>query len=69
MFSFGTQILINAEKRAYGVAYYRHEIPQIAHARKEIIISCGSVGTPILLMRSGIGPANVLKEAKVTCSS
>lgn len=34
-------------------------------ARREVVISCGSIGTPQLLQLSGIGPAAVLKRANV----
>jgi choline dehydrogenase len=32
-----------------------------AHARKEVILSCGTVDTPKLLLLSGVGPAEELK--------
>ncbi|OXA46121.1 Oxygen-dependent choline dehydrogenase [Folsomia candida] len=59
------EILINDANQAYGVAYTRHGIPQIAHAKKEVIISAGAFGSPILLTKSGIGPRDVLQAAKV----
>lgn len=34
-------------------------------ARKEVILSCGSVNTPKLLQLSGLGPATVLKQAGI----
>ncbi|MDF2916313.1 GMC oxidoreductase [Microbacterium sp. NPDC086615] len=34
-------------------------------ARRDIILSCGAIDTPALLMRSGIGPAAVLEEAGI----
>jgi len=34
-------------------------------ARREIIVSCGAIGSPHLLQSSGIGPADVLKDAGV----
>lgn len=60
------QILIDENNNAYGVAYTRHGIPQIAHAKKEVIVSAGSFGSPILLTKSGIGQQDVLKAAKVS---
>jgi len=34
-------------------------------ARGEIIVSCGAIQSPLLLMRSGIGPAADLQAAGV----
>ncbi|GMA32557.1 GMC family oxidoreductase [Litorihabitans aurantiacus] len=34
-------------------------------ARREVVLACGAIDTPALLMRSGIGPAAVLREAGV----
>lgn len=56
---------MDEENRAYGVAYTRHGIPQIAHATKEVVLSAGAFQSPMLLMKSGIGPAEVLREAGV----
>lgn len=60
-----TQILLDNNKNAYGVAYTRHGLPQIAHAQKEIILSAGVFSSPLLLMKSGIGPESVLNAAEV----
>ncbi|ODM92762.1 Glucose dehydrogenase [FAD, quinone], partial [Orchesella cincta] len=38
---------------------------QHSKSRKEIIISAGVIGSPLLLMRSGVGPRDVLDEAQV----
>ncbi|OXA40313.1 Oxygen-dependent choline dehydrogenase [Folsomia candida] len=59
------RILIDDNNNAYGVAYTRHGIPQIAHAKKEVIVSAGAFGSPILLTKSGIGSADVLQAAKI----
>jgi len=47
------------------VAYTRHGLPQIAHVSNEVIISAGTFASPLLLIKSGIGPKDVLEEAKV----
>lgn len=47
------------------MAYTRHGFPQIAHARNEIMLSAGAFSSPLLLMKSGIGPESVLNDAEV----
>ncbi|CAL8130342.1 unnamed protein product [Orchesella dallaii] len=64
-YSIATQILIDGNKKAYGVLYERHRIPQIAHASKEVIISSGIYSSPLLLMKSGVGPRDQLEEAGI----
>ena len=39
--------------------------PQICHRQREVIVSAGSIGSPALLQRSGIGPGQVLQDAGV----
>ncbi|GAB3433214.1 GMC family oxidoreductase [Actinophytocola sediminis] len=48
--------------RAVGVAYQRHGVPEVAHAEAEVILAGGAVNSPQLLMLSGIGPAEHLRE-------
>ncbi len=52
-------------RSASGVTYSIGNTAQTAHARREVIVSAGSVGSPSLLQRSGIGPGDVLKRAGV----
>lgn len=52
-------------KRATGIEYERGGKVVRATARREVILSAGSIGSPMLLQMSGIGPAAVLKEAGV----
>ncbi|XP_003427944.1 glucose dehydrogenase [FAD, quinone]-like [Nasonia vitripennis] len=60
------RILINSEtKTAYGVEFTKLGKKIRAIARKEIILSAGSVGSAQLLMLSGIGPSEHLKEMKI----
>lgn len=40
--------------------------PRILHAEREVIISSGAIGSPKLLMQSGIGPADHLKSIGIT---
>ncbi|XP_050520622.1 glucose dehydrogenase [FAD, quinone] [Daktulosphaira vitifoliae] len=48
--------------RASAVQYLKNGKKNIVYARKEIILSAGAIGSPQLLMISGIGPADHLKE-------
>jgi choline dehydrogenase len=48
--------------RATGVRYRRGEARHAVRARREVILSAGSINTPQLLKLSGIGPAAELGE-------
>jgi len=48
-----------------GVRVRRDGVEEDHHARREVILSLGSVNSPRLLQLSGIGPADVLREAGV----
>ena len=48
--------------RATGVAYVTGANPRIARAASEVIVTSGAIGTPKLLMLSGIGPADHLRS-------
>lgn len=47
---------------ASGVTYLRGGEQLKARASREIIVSAGTMGSPAILMRSGIGPASVLAK-------
>lgn len=49
-------------RRAVGVRYQRGSVEHVARARREVIISGGSINSPQLLKLSGVGPADELKE-------
>ncbi len=38
---------------------------RVVSARREVVLSCGAIDSPALLMRSGIGPAHVLAAAGI----
>ncbi len=46
--------------RAAGVVFRRGGVRETVRARREILVSAGAMGSPALLMRSGIGPAEEL---------
>lgn len=50
------------EKRATGIQFYLNGELCQAHSRVETILSAGSIGTPAILQRSGIGDAAFLQE-------
>jgi len=61
------QILINGESNtAYGVVYEKHGQRTYAFAKKEVILSAGALNSPKILMLSGIGPENHLKQLHVS---
>ena len=61
-FSYVTKILFANNKRAVGVQFDRFSMSYTVFARREIILSAGSINTAQLLMLSGVGPADHLKK-------
>ncbi|MBO0801451.1 MAG: GMC family oxidoreductase N-terminal domain-containing protein [Nocardiopsaceae bacterium] len=47
--------------RCTGVTYLRDGTPREAHASGEVIVCAGAIGSPQLLMLSGVGPAGQLR--------
>ncbi|CAH1783757.1 unnamed protein product [Owenia fusiformis] len=56
-----TKVLLEG-KKAVGVAYVRDLVKKSVKARKEVILSGGAIGSPHILLLSGIGPKKHLKE-------
>lgn len=56
--------LLFAGRRCTGVEYLTSDLVRSASvtARREVVVSCGAIETPKLLMLSGIGPAGHLRE-------
>jgi choline dehydrogenase len=55
-----TRLLVRRGRRT-GVTYSRRGIPVRAWAAGEVIVCAGAIGSPVLLMLSGIGPAGPLR--------
>ena len=51
--------------RAAGVVIYRDGAEHLVRARAEVILSAGAIGTPHILMHSGLGPGEVLSAQGV----
>lgn len=52
-------------KKAIGVEFVRDGQKQEVRARREIILSAGTIGSAHILMLSGIGPREHLQNMKV----
>ena len=57
-----TQKVVFEGKRATGVAYRQNGVDRVASARKEVILCAGAIGSPQILLLSGIGPQAHLAE-------
>lgn len=51
--------------RALGIEYSRGGTTEFERAERETIVASGAIGSPKLLMLSGLGPADELKELKI----
>jgi choline dehydrogenase len=57
--------LIIENRRAAGVVYRQDGAEKTARAKGEVILSAGAIGSPQILMNSGVGPAAHLAEQGV----
>ena len=62
--ALASKILIK-DKKAYGVEYLKSGSTHKVYAKREVILSTGSINSPQLLQLSGVGPKKVLQEASV----
>lgn len=60
-----TKILIDSNNRAYGVEFMRNGKLESVYAKKEVILSAGAINSPQLLMLSGVGPKEHLREHNI----
>lgn len=56
-------------RRAAGVEYYQGNVLRTVTARREVILSAGTFGSPQLLMLSGIGPAGQMRALGIPAIS
>lgn len=56
------RLVFDAGARACGIAGTRHGRPVTLGARAGVILAAGAIGSPAILMRSGIGPAGHLAD-------
>jgi len=60
------KVLFNEDKnKAIGVAYLEDDVQKVVKAKKEIILAAGAIGSPHILLLSGIGPASQLNELDI----
>ncbi|XP_076249232.1 glucose dehydrogenase [FAD, quinone]-like [Calliopsis andreniformis] len=57
-----TKVLIDENKRAYGVEYVQNNQKKKVFTTKELILSAGTIDSAKLLMLSGIGPKDHLEQ-------
>src|SRR5581483_4524775 len=57
--AFAERLVFDGD-RAVGVQIVRDGVRETVHAEREVILSAGSYQSPVLLMQSGIGPADDL---------
>lgn len=67
--AFVENILFDKGNRAYGVRFNISGKSYVAHANKEVILSAGTVMSPVILMNSGIGPKEHLRKNEIACKA
>lgn len=60
--------LVIQDRRATGVCYRRGGKEEIAQVAREVIVCAGAIGSPHLLLCSGIGPAEALRQHGIAVS-
>lgn len=61
------QVLIS-NRRAQGIEFIHRGISFSVQTDKEVILTAGTYGSPAILIRSGIGPADQLQRLQVRTS-
>ncbi|XP_041978616.1 glucose dehydrogenase [FAD, quinone]-like [Aricia agestis] len=65
--AFVSKILVDENKKAYGVEVTINGTKIQLFVSKEVILAAGAVNSPHLLLLSGIGPKNELESKNVSC--
>lgn len=66
LFSHVTRVLIDPRtKRALGIEFIRDGVRRATYARREVILAAGAIGSPHILLNSGIGPRRDLEAVGV----
>ncbi len=60
-----TERILFAGRRAVGVAYRRKGSPREARCRGEVILAAGAIGSPQVLLLSGVGPGGQLQSFEI----
>ncbi|PSN35009.1 hypothetical protein C0J52_09837, partial [Blattella germanica] len=60
-----TKVLLDSNCKAIGVEYIKNKKKMHLYARKEVILSAGAIQSPQILLLSGIGPKEHLKDIGV----
>lgn len=66
LYTHTAKVIIDSNtKRATGVKILKNQRAYIVRARREVILSAGTVGSPQILMLSGVGPSEHLNSLKI----
>ncbi|XP_070380353.1 L-sorbose 1-dehydrogenase-like isoform X2 [Dermacentor albipictus] len=60
-----TKIIFDQNKRVTGVVYIKDGIEKTANVSREVVVCAGAIGSPKLLMLSGIGPKWHLEQFQI----
>lgn len=65
--SLVTKVLVTKGLKAYGVEMEKDGKKYTFYATREVVVSAGAIASPQLLMLSGIGPVEHLREKNIPC--